>query len=77
MVFCGSGGTATVPPVGAGAGEEAAGGGLSWPTSGWLAVVVVFLVFFFVVVGAALGVAWAWSFFMQALREVLLFSVWQ
>src|SRR6266853_4646899 len=55
MVFCGSGGTATVPPVWAGAGAEVAGGGLSWPTSGWLAVVVVFLVFFFVVVGAALG----------------------
>ena len=68
-----------MPPVGAGAGagEEAAGGGLSWPTSGWLVAVVVFLVFFFVVVGAALGVAWACSFFMQALREVLLFSVWQ
>ena len=58
MVFCGSGGTATVPRRAAGAGERPAAA--SWPTSGSARRrVVVFLVFFLVVVGAALGVAWA------------------
>ncbi len=58
MVFCGSGGTATLPDgvVAAGA---AVGGAPSWPTSGCLGaagVVVVFLVFLAVVVADALVV---------------------
>ena len=79
MVFCGSGGTATVPD-GAGAG---AAGVLSWPTSGCLGaagVVVVFLVFFAVVVADALVVvvlALALTFLRHELRELEVFRLWQ
>ena len=68
-------------PDGAGAG--AAGGVLSWPTSGCLGaagVVVVFLVFFAVVVADALVVvalALALTFLRHELRELEVFRVWQ
>ena len=87
MVFCGSGGMATVPPddggVEAVAGGAALAGGVIWLVSGCLAVagvvagvVVVFFAFFDVVEGAALGVD-AWAFFRHALRADALFWLWQ
>lgn len=86
MVFCGSGGMATVPPDDGGVeavdGGAALGGGVIWLVSGCLAAagvvagVVVFLAFFDVVDVAALGVD-AWAFFRQALRADALFWLWQ
>lgn len=80
MVFCGSGGMATVPPVDGGT-EAAAGGAVIWLASGLAAAgvaagVVVFLAFFVVVEGAALGVD-AWAFFRHELRADALFWLWQ
>jgi hypothetical protein len=78
MVFDGSGGTATVPEgLAAGA---AAGGALSWPTSGCLGaagVVVVFLVFLAVVADAFFVLLAALTFLRQALRELDVFRLWQ
>ena len=87
MVFCGSGGMATVPPVDGGteaaAGGAALGGGVIWLVSGCLAVagvvagvVVVFFAFFDVVEGTALGVD-VWAFFRHELRADALFWLWQ
>jgi hypothetical protein len=82
MVFCGSGGTATVPD-GAVAAGAAAGGVLSWPTSGCLGaagVVVVLLVFFAVVVADALVVvalALVLTFLRHELRELDVLRLWQ
>jgi hypothetical protein len=86
MVFCGSGGMATVPPDDGGVeavdGGAALGGGVIWLVSGCLAVagvvagVVVFFAFFDVVEGAALGVD-AWAFFRHELRADALFWLWQ
>ena len=87
MVFCGSGGMATVPPVDGGteaaAGGAALGGGVIWLVSGCLAVagvvagvVVVFFAFFDVVEGTALGVD-VWAFFRHELRVDALFWLWQ
>lgn len=82
MVFCGSGGTATVPLVD-GADGAADGGGVIWLVSGCLAaagvvagVVVDFLAFLVVVEGAALGID-AWAFFRHELRADALFWLWQ
>jgi hypothetical protein len=82
MVFCGSGGIATVPLVD-GAVGAAAGGGVIWLVSGCLAAagvvagaVVDFLAFLVVVEDAALGVD-AWAFFRQELRADALFWLWQ
>jgi len=81
MVFCGSGGMATVPPVDGGVGA-AVGGGAIWLVSGCLAAagvvagaVVAFFAFFVVEV-AALGVD-ALAFFRHALRADVLFWLWQ
>jgi hypothetical protein len=87
MVFCGSGGMATVPPDDGGVeavdGGAALGGGVIWLVSGCLAVagvvpgvVVVFFAFFDVVEGAALGVD-AWAFFRHEFRADALFWLWQ
>src|SRR5215470_3151437 len=79
MVFDGSGGTATLPLVGEGAGADVVGA--SWPTSGCLAasvgVLVVFLVFFAVAVPAGLVDFDALSFFRQELRELEVLRLWQ
>lgn len=83
MVFCGSGGMATVPPVGGGT-EAEAGGAVIWLASGLAGagagaaagVVVVFLAFLVVVEGAALEVD-AWAFFRHELRADALFWLWQ
>src|SRR5215470_15759875 len=81
IVFDGSGGTATLPLVGAGAGAGGDVVGASWPTSGCLAasvgVLVVFLVFFAVAVPAGLVDFDALSFFRQELRELEVLRLWQ
>jgi hypothetical protein len=88
MVFCGSGGMATVPPVDGGTEAAAGGAGVYWLASGLAAggvgapVVVVFLAFLVVVEDAALVEdavleADALAFFRHELRADALFWLWQ